>query len=86
VLQCVAVRSSVLQCIPVHSSVLQCVAVCCSALQCVAVRTSVLQCDENEECSRCALAAIRVVQGDTLTYLLHFDVLQCVAVCCSLLQ
>jgi len=95
VLQCAAVCCSVLQCVAVTRdlycnqnflccSMLQCVAVCCRhtwsllqsdsiALHCVAVRCSVLQC-----------LAINYLYCN-LDFLCC-SIVQCVAVCCSVLQ
>jgi len=72
--------------------VLQCVAVCCSALQCFAVRYSALQC-----VAWCCSARRRHEQIIIHLVSLTFSsargrleqmmcVLQCFAVCCSVLQ
>jgi len=83
-LQCVAVRCNVLQCAEVRCSVLQCAVACCSVCQgcetqaCAVVCCSVLQC-----------VAV-VLKLRRRRYVLHclavYCVLQCVAVCSSVLQ
>ena len=94
VLQCVAVCCSVLQCVAVCCSVMQCVAVCCSVLyskkemsskikkirneECVAVNYEMLRCSE-EYCSH------KKGSFSKTNWELR-GVLQCVAVCCSVLQ
>ena len=96
VLQCAAVCCSVLQCVAVWCSLLQSVAVCCSLLQCVATCSSVFQCVpvcssvQNEESSsewglgehldRPWTSRANSVEWH------NTHVLQCVAVCCSVLQ
>jgi len=95
-LQCVAVCCSVLQCVAVCCSVLQCVAVCCSVLQCVAV------CMRSVTSVQKHMAPLWRHHGTNVsddaygwvmwrmwmrhvTYEVHAH-LQCVAVCCSVLQ
>ena len=81
------VRLCVLQC----CSVLQCVAVCCRVLQCVAECCSIVVC-----CSvlRCVAVCHSVIPWP-FAFIEHFHsqwrdfascLLQCVAVCCSMLQ
>jgi len=76
-------------------SVLQCVAVCRSVLQCGAVWCSVLQCNMNQACHTTELDPriqlwIQCVLHGVVILLqcaaVCCSVLQCVAVCCSALQ
>jgi len=71
VVQCVAVRCSSGSA-ESGNTMLQCVVVCCSALWCVAVCCSVLQC----------VAAIDAPGRGSL----RRDVLQCIGVCCLLVD
>jgi len=76
------------------ASVVQCVAVCCSVLQRVAVCCSVLQCLSTGSAASLVpalLVCCGVFLGSTTslvstTFLEVASVLQCVAVCCSVLQ
>jgi len=95
VLQCVAVRCSVLQCVAMCCRVLLCVAVCCRVLPCVAVCCSVLQCvavcRSVSQCvavwkgaARAPCTQLQFLQ--TLFAPGNWDLAQCVAVCCCVLQ
>ena len=89
------------RCVAVCCSVLQCVAVCCSVLQCLAVSCSVLQWQWQHgervlfwlRSWGCLLPGCCIVLqcaamccSVLLCCLVRCSVLQCVAVCCSLLR
>jgi len=65
-------------------SMLQCVAVCCRVLQCVAVLIQTfLLCPSSVCIAASGCSALQRVESDDNVY---DNVLQCVAMCCSVLQ
>jgi len=86
VLQCVAVCCSVLQCVAVCCSVLQCVAVCCSIMQCVALSTTLQHKIHQTVCLLSHLSHNKSHDDSRETLFGVALMLQCVAVCCSVLQ
>jgi len=94
-LQGVALRRSMSQCAAVCRSVLQYLAVFCDLLQCVALRRSVFQCSVvcysmlkyvAVYCSVLHYVAMRCSLLKTHSRLSQVNSLQCVAVCCRVLQ
>ena len=94
VLQCVSVCCSVLQCVAVCCSVLQCDVVRCSVLQRIAVCCSV---SFSSSCTCCCCMCVLSLcifnrRFDTCVFMTTMyisgscRVLQCVAVCCSMMQ
>jgi len=100
--QLIAGCCSVLQCVAVCCSALQCVAACCSVLQRVALSCSVLHCLAQTHARRRTATSCLMVELNKRAFVTckscsflargschkraGKSVLQCVAVCCSVLQ